>query len=102
METLCSSIRPSMKYHDLVKEDLKVLCNQFNLSENEISIANKFAEDIDYQDGRPRNIALAIIRILRSDMPRQEFYKLGETDYHILKKWVAICREKLKLKKEYF
>ena len=92
-----------MKYHDLVKEDLKVLCIQFNLSENEIDIANKFAEEMDYQDGRPRNVALAIIRILKSDMPRQEFYKLGETDYHILKKWVTICSKKLKIsRKDYF
>jgi len=92
-----------MKYFDLVKEDLKVLSNQFNLSENEINIAIKFAEDIDYQDGRPRNIALAIIRILRSDMPRQEFYKLGETDYHIMKKWVTVCSKKLKIsRKDYF
>ena len=92
-----------MKYFDLVKEDLKVLSNQFNLSEYEMQIAVKFAEDIGYQDGRPRNIALAIMRILRSDMPRQEFYKLGETDYHILKKWVTICCNKLKIgQKDYF
>jgi len=89
-------------FYQKVQLAIKRLSVPFGLTEEESDLCCDYAERIGWQNAKPNSIALALIRILRSNMPKKDFYSLGNTEYNTLYKWVNFCCKELELKQNIF
>ena len=84
-------------FYQKVQLAIKRLSVPFGLTEEESDLCCDYAERIGWQNAKPNSIALALIRIMKPNIPKKTFYTLGNTEYNTLYKWISTCCEILNL-----
>jgi len=87
---------------EMVKESLVKYSEPFKLTEDDLTIAFKMADELGWRPARPSKIAVSIIKILKPNIPNPEIYKVCSTEFNTIKKWVIIICNELKIKQIYF
>lgn len=89
-------------YIALVIRNLDEMCELFQLTDEEFVKSIDYARKTGWQTAHPSTIALAIIRIVKPEIPNILIYKLGRSEYQTLRRWTIFICMKLKIKQRWF